>query len=77
MNAIVLWVYDLIRIIMKDSSTLGCSSLQSASSLPFLIISGYEGRLYIFNVQTCSIIRELCVFSDMGMKKTVPSNSSS
>ena len=44
---------------------------QIAHSLPLLAFGGFEGSFKLFDTESLVILRELCVFSDMGGKETV------
>ena len=44
---------------------------QTAHSLPLLAFGGFEGNFKLFDTESLVILRELCVFSDMGGKETV------
>ena len=62
---------DGLECFNYDGSSLGFCSMRASSTQPLLSLGGFEGAIQIVDTERLLLLRELCVFSDMGGRNTV------
>ena len=62
---------DGLECFNYEGSSLGFCSMRASSTQPLLSLGGFEGAIQIVDTERLLLLRELCVFSDMGGRNTV------